>query len=170
MIAVRADNWMEDLRLRPARTARLRAMRALGAALLLAAGLSTVAARAQQSVSSGGGQVSGSAARRTVQTADQSLVADTGSPIFKERRLRQLTLAQHKAMVSDTDKLLKLVTELNAEIGASNPAVLTADQLRKVAEIEKLARSVKDKMRISAQGSLDFLDATPPIPPNTSRR
>ena len=64
--------------------------------------------------------------------------------------MRQLNEAQHKAMVSDTDKLLKLVTEFNAEIGSTNPESLTPEQLRKVAEIEKLAHSVKEKMRLSA--------------------
>ena len=42
-------------------------------------------------------------------------------------------------MVDDTDKLLKLVTELNSEISRTNTSTLTPEQLRRVAEIEKLA-------------------------------
>ncbi len=95
---------------------------------------------------------------------DSSPAVGVGSSIYQERRIRQLNLAQHKAMVNDTDKLLKLVTELNAEINRTSPAALTPEQLRKVAEIEKLARSVKDKMRISAQGSQELFDSQP-MPP-----
>ncbi len=79
--------------------------------------------------------------------------------------MRQLSAAQHKAMVSDTDKLLRLVTELNAEINSTYPASLTLEQLRKVAEIEKLAHSVRDKMRTSVVGAPTFLDSGP-LPPS----
>jgi hypothetical protein len=75
--------------------------------------------------------------------------------------LRQLIAAQHKAMVSDTDKLLKLVIQFNAEIDNSTPAALTPEQLRMVAEIEKLAHSVKDKMRTSAPEVPGFVDDAP---------
>ena len=49
-------------------------------------------------------------------------------------------------MVADTNKLLKLAKELNDEVAASNPGSLTPEQLHKIAEIEKLARSVKERM------------------------
>ena len=101
---------------------------------------------------------------------DQSLGGGMGNPIYQERRMRELKAAQHKALVSDTDKLLKLVAELNQEIDNSSPAALTPDQLRMVAEIEKLARSVKDKMRNSVQGMPVFLDEPAGLPPSPSRR
>jgi hypothetical protein len=53
-------------------------------------------------------------------------------------------------MISDTEKLVKLVSELEAEIGSSSSAALTTEQLRKLAEIEKLAHSVKEKMKYTA--------------------
>jgi hypothetical protein len=68
---------------------------------------------------------------------------DFGGPYFREKRIQQFNAAQHKALVSDTDRLLKLVSELNAEIGSSNPSALSAEQLRKVAEIEKMSQPVK---------------------------
>jgi len=123
---------------------------------------------AQQNVPSNAG-VGTRPIRNNQQEMDQSLAANIGGPLYQERRLRQLNLAQHKAMVSDTDKLLKLVTDLNAEISSSNPDALSPDQLRKVAEIEKLAHSVKDKMRTAAQGGQDFLNATPALPVPQSR-
>jgi hypothetical protein len=55
-------------------------------------------------------------------------------------------------MVSDTNKLLRLVNELNSEIAHTSPDLLTPSQLRKVAEIEKLAHNVKDKMSTSVRG------------------
>ncbi len=57
-----------------------------------------------------------------------------------------LNKERQKEMISDTDKLLKLVKELNDEVAAKNEAALTYDQLRKIARIEKLAHGVKDKM------------------------
>lgn len=62
------------------------------------------------------------------------------------RRFRALNEMRQKALVSDTDKLLKLANELYAEIHKTNTESLTPDQLHKLATIEKLARSVKEKM------------------------
>jgi len=47
----------------------------------------------------------------------------------------------------DTEKLLKLSTELKEYVDKSNENVLSVDVVRKAEEIEKLARSVKMKMR-----------------------
>ena len=72
-------------------------------------------------------------------------------PFADEKRLRALNADRQKAMVSDAAKLLRLVTELNEEIGREKPDSLTADEGRKLAEIEKLARSVKEKMKTSVR-------------------
>ena len=47
----------------------------------------------------------------------------------------------------DADKLLQLSTELKQYVDKSNEYVLSVDVLRKAEEIEKLAHSVKTKMR-----------------------
>ena len=47
----------------------------------------------------------------------------------------------------DTDKLLQLSTELKQYVDKSNENVLSVEVLRKAEEIEKLAHSVKTKMR-----------------------
>jgi len=73
-------------------------------------------------------------------------------PIEAQVRLRALNTLRQKSLVSDTDKLLKLTIELNAEITAAHPDSLTANQLRKLGEIEKLAHSVKEKMGTSVGG------------------
>jgi hypothetical protein len=75
---------------------------------------------------------------------------DTGSggfdSILVERRMKMLNNERRKSLVSDSDRLLKLATELNNEIAHSNSGSLTPEQLRKVADIEKLAHGVRDKM------------------------
>lgn len=48
---------------------------------------------------------------------------------------------------NDTDKLLKLSVELKAYVDKANENVLSLDVIKKADEIEKLAKSVKDKMK-----------------------
>lgn len=67
-------------------------------------------------------------------------------PMLTERRMRALNTERQKQMISDTNKLLKLAKEVNDEVAAKNPDSLTPDQLHKIAEIEKLAKSVRERM------------------------
>ena len=62
------------------------------------------------------------------------------------KRQLALNIERQKRMVADTNKLLKMARELNDEVAASNAGTLTPEQLHKIAEIEKLARSVKERM------------------------
>jgi hypothetical protein len=73
-----------------------------------------------------------------------------------ERVLQALNADRQKSLVSDTLKLLKLANELNAEVNGGNPDTLTANQLRKLEQIEKLAHSVKEKMSTSVRGVPPF--------------
>jgi hypothetical protein len=83
--------------------------------------------------------------------------------IAEERQLRRLNAERQKTLVADTNKLLKLVTELNAEIANSREGSLTLEQLRKLAEIERLAHSVREKMATSVRGVPAFHTETVPI-------
>ena len=47
----------------------------------------------------------------------------------------------------ETDKLLELATELKQYVDKTNENVLSVEVIRKAEEIEKLARSVKEKMK-----------------------
>jgi hypothetical protein len=47
----------------------------------------------------------------------------------------------------DTDQLLKLATELKQSVDKSNENILSMDVIKKAEEIEKLAHSVKEKMK-----------------------
>lgn len=51
------------------------------------------------------------------------------------------------ALKTDTDKLLKLSIELKTYVDKSDENVLSLDVIKRADEIEKLARSVKDKMK-----------------------
>ena len=51
------------------------------------------------------------------------------------------------ALKHDTDKLLKLSVELKEFVDKSDENVLSVDVIRKADEIEKLAKSVKEKMK-----------------------
>lgn len=51
------------------------------------------------------------------------------------------------AIKNDTDKLLKLSVELKQSVDKSDENVLSLDVIKKAEEIEKLARSVKEKMK-----------------------
>jgi hypothetical protein len=115
----------------------------------------------------GGGRNSPAGAQQPV-TADQmsprgfnqAIQFDNSDPVEEQKRLRALNAERQKSMVSDADKLLKLARELNAEVGA-DPSSLTANDLRKAGEIERLARSVKEKMSFSVGSAPVFQQSLP---------
>jgi hypothetical protein len=105
-------------------------------------------ARSQSSGGSNGGQVQGQGDTHPYsQRPDVSSLA-TGDPdsIMDPRRIRALNFERQKQIVADTDKLLKLARELNEEVAKANTGALTPDELHKIADIEKLARNVRQRM------------------------
>jgi hypothetical protein len=97
------------------------------------------------------------------QTQMDTVVA---GPAFNEKRLQMMNAAQHQSMVADTERLVKLVGDLNAQINSSKANSLTPEQLHMVAEIEKLAHNVKDKMRMAVRSAsnIDVGPASPFVP------
>jgi hypothetical protein len=73
-------------------------------------------------------------------------------PAADPKRIALLNAERQKELISATEKLLQLARELNAEVTDANAAAMTDAQLRKVAEIAKLARSVKEKMSFTVGG------------------
>jgi hypothetical protein len=55
--------------------------------------------------------------------------------------------ARQADLKRDTEKLLRLATELKDSVDKSSEGTLSLDVIKKAEEIEKLARSVKDKMK-----------------------
>lgn len=98
----------------------------------------------------------------TQRLGESGVLTDSPPPV-DERLLRARNADRQRSLVSDTNKLLLLVNELNAEIARANTGSLTPEQLRKVAEIEKLAHNVKEKMSTSVRGTPSFQPAFQPV-------
>jgi hypothetical protein len=64
-----------------------------------------------------------------------------------ESYARMQNTERQKRLVSDTERLLSLTNQLKTSIASSGGEALTPEMLRQMDEIEKLARSVKNKMR-----------------------
>ena len=62
-----------------------------------------------------------------------------------QERLRNTD--RQKQLVLDTQKLLTLANELKVEVDKSNKNTLSLDVIRKADEIERLAHTVKEKMK-----------------------
>lgn len=72
---------------------------------------------------------------------------------FEEQQQRRYIADRLNSMVSDSEKLLKLTQELSAKIGQSESGSLSRQDMRTLAEIEKLARQVKQKMQLAAEAT-----------------
>src|SRR6185312_5236560 len=77
------------------------------------------------------------------------------------RRIKALNIERQKALVSDTDDLLKLTKQLNEEVARDRSITLTPEQVRMLAKIEKLAKSVREKMSDPVQRNI-FENSFPP--------
>ena len=62
-------------------------------------------------------------------------------------REKALNKQRQANLQKDTDRLLKLATELKESVDKSNEHTLSLEVIKKADEIEKLAKSVKDKMK-----------------------
>jgi len=75
---------------------------------------------------------------------------DDSDPLDPHREEQQAKLRnddRQKKLVADTDKLLVLATDLKAQVDKSTKDTLSVDVIRKAEEIEKLAHSVKERMK-----------------------
>jgi hypothetical protein len=91
---------------------------------------------------------------------------DDIDPLLMERRIRALNTERQKLMVADTNKLFRLAKELNQEIATENTGAWTPDQLRKIAEIEKLAHNVRERMATGVSEAPSLLSSPSIIFPN----
>jgi hypothetical protein len=75
---------------------------------------------------------------------------DTPSPLDGPRAEQQekaRSTDRQKRLVADTDKLLALATDLKQQVDKTNQNILSVDVIKKAEEIEKLAHSVKERMK-----------------------
>jgi len=65
-----------------------------------------------------------------------------------ERRMaKQRNKERWEKLRKDTDELVRLANELQKYVNQANDQVLSLQVIRKAEEIEKLAKSVKNKMK-----------------------
>jgi len=76
---------------------------------------------------------------------------NTGDPAWEAQQKREAerkeNLKRQQGLKQDTDKLLQLATELKQYVDKTNENTLSVDVIKKADEIEKLAHTVKDKMK-----------------------
>jgi hypothetical protein len=72
---------------------------------------------------------------------------DGPSPSMEASQTRLRNVDRQKQLVLDTQKLLTLANELKVEVDKSTKDTMSLDVIRKADEIEKLAHSVKEKMK-----------------------
>jgi hypothetical protein len=75
---------------------------------------------------------------------------DDSSPLDAGRAEKQEKLRnddRQKRLVADTDKLLALATDLKQQVDKTDKEILSVDVIKKADEIEKLAHSVKERMK-----------------------
>lgn len=72
---------------------------------------------------------------------------DTWEIEQRKEMQKKSNLERQQQLKKDTEKLLELATELKQYVDKSNENTLSLDVIRKADQIEKLAKSVKDKMK-----------------------
>ncbi len=73
--------------------------------------------------------------------------ADPQAQRISESMAQRRNADRQKMLEADTEKLLLLAQQLKVEVDKSNKDMLSIDVVRRAEQIEKLARSVKEKMR-----------------------
>lgn len=76
--------------------------------------------------------------------------SETAGPL-EGRMAEQMAIARNaqrqKQIISESNRLLVLAQNLNADVNKSNKDELSISVVKEAEEIEKLAKSIKDKMR-----------------------
>jgi hypothetical protein len=93
---------------------------------------------------------SGRGSQTTQPQQPQPIIPDPTTPAEGRLERDQAKLRnadRQKQIVADTQKLVALANELNAAVEKSNKDTLSLDVIRKADEIEKLAKSVREKMK-----------------------
>ena len=72
---------------------------------------------------------------------------------MKKNAEKQRNEQRQSELKKDTDQLYKLAGELKKSVDSSNEHVLSVEVIRKTEEIEKLAKSVRNKMKAEGYGT-----------------
>lgn len=71
----------------------------------------------------------------------------TLSPQIEQEQAKLRNTDRQRKLIADTQKLLSLATELKSDVDKSTKDTMSLDVIKKADEIEKLAHSVKEKMK-----------------------
>jgi hypothetical protein len=71
----------------------------------------------------------------------------------KDKDFEAANAERKKQIADDSEKLLKLATDLKSEVDKTSKDTLSLNVIRKADAIEKLAHDVKEKMKLSVGGS-----------------
>jgi hypothetical protein len=66
---------------------------------------------------------------------------------MEDQQAKSRNMERQKKLQADTEKLLSLATELKEQVDKTDKNILSVDVIKKADEIEKLAKSVKDRMK-----------------------
>lgn len=72
---------------------------------------------------------------------------DPLTPRMEEQQMKTRNNERQKKLVSDTNRLLALAQDLKEQVDKTNKDAPSMDAAKKAEEIEKLAKSVKDRMK-----------------------
>ena len=84
---------------------------------------------------------------------DSNLANQINDQQQKKQDFEAANAARKKQINAESAKLLKLATELKAEVDKTDKDTLSIGVIRKADEIEKLAHSVKEKMQLTVGAS-----------------
>ena len=71
----------------------------------------------------------------------------------KQEKLEAANAARRKQIADDASRLLQLATDLKTAVDKTDKDTLSLDVIRKAESIEKLAKGVKEKMKLTAGAS-----------------
>lgn len=71
----------------------------------------------------------------------------------KQQNFAAANAERRKQIADDSTRLLKLASDLKAEVDKTSKDTLSINVIRKADEIERLAHNVKEKMKLSVGGS-----------------
>jgi len=80
---------------------------------------------------------------------DSNQSDDINAQQRQRKSFEAVNAERKKQLVEDSTKLLKLATDLKAELEKTDKDTLSISAIRKADEIEKLARSLKEKMKLT---------------------
>jgi hypothetical protein len=79
-----------------------------------------------------------------------SLTLNSSNPVpaqLDRNMQAQINRDRQLALKRDTDKLLEMATGLKQSVDQTNAGILSMDVIKRAEEIEKLAKSVREKMK-----------------------